>query len=235
MPTRRNTILALGSGATLLAGWAALAGGSPQQAVALPPPAFDPPNPAARDSAVLAGGCFWGVQAVYQHTRGVLNAVSGYAGGDPKRADYGSVSSGSTGHAESVEVSFDPGQLSYGRLLQIFFSVVHDPTQRDRQGPDTGTQYRSVVFFRSPAQKEVAARYIAQLDAAKVLAAKIVTQLVPLPAFFPAEAYHQDYATRNPGSPYIARFDAPKVANLQRLFASQYRESPVLVSAQRTA
>ena len=173
------------------------------------------------------------MQAVYQHTRGVLNAVSGYAGGDAQRANYQSVSSGASGHAEAVDVMYDPRQLSYGRLLQIFFSVAHDPTQLDRQGPDTGPQYRSALFLRNAAQREVAERYIAQLDAAKVFPAKIVTKLSPLPAFFAAEAYHQDYATRNPHSPYIARFDAPKVANLQRLFAAQYRAAPVLVAGQR--
>ena len=235
MGTRRNTLLALGAGTTLLAGWTWLGSKATaaEQATLLPPPVFDPPNTAAKDITVVAGGCFWGVQAVYQHTRGVLNAVSGYAGGDPQRATYQSVTSGRSGHAEAVEVSFDPGQVSYGRLLQIFFSVAHDPTQLDRQGPDTGPQYRSALFFTSPAQQQVAERYIAQLDAARVFPATIVTQRVLLPAFFAAEADHQDYATRNPRSPYIARFDAPKIANLQRLFAAQYRAAPVLVSAQR--
>ena len=233
MVTRRNTLLALGSSATLLAGWATFGAGAAESATVLPAPAFDPPETAAKASAVFAGGCFWGVQAVFQHTRGVLNAVSGYAGGDPQRANYQSVSSGRSGHAEAVEVSFDPRQVSYGRLLQIFFSVAHDPTQLNRQGPDTGTQYRSAVFFQGPAQQQVAERYIAQLDAASVFPAKIVTQLLPLPAFFAAEPYHQDYAMRNPHSPYIVRFDAPKVANLQRLFAKQYRDAPVLVATQR--
>jgi peptide-methionine (S)-S-oxide reductase len=231
MFTRRNTLLGLGSAAALLAAssWRAVAG---EAATAVPPPAFDPPGAAARDRAVVAGGCFWGVQAVYQHTRGVLNAVSGYAGGDPKRANYQAVSSGSSGHAEAVDISFDPRLVSYGRLLQIFFSVAHDPTQLDRQGPDTGPQYRSAIFFQGPAQRQVAERYIVQLDAAKVFPSKIVTQLVQLPGFFAAEAYHQDYATRNPRSAYIARFDAPKIVNLQRLFAPQYREAPVLVAGQ---
>jgi peptide-methionine (S)-S-oxide reductase len=232
MATRRNTLLALGSGAALLAAWPPVAGAA-ESAVVLPPPAFDPPDAAEKASAVVAGGCFWGVQAVFQHTRGVLNAVSGYAGGDPQRANYQSVSSGASGHAEAVDVSHDPRQISYGRLLQIFFSVAHDPTQLDRQGPDTGPQYRSALFFRNAAQREVAERYIAQLDAARVFPAKIVTKLSQLPAFFPAEAYHQDYATRNPRSPYIVRFDAPKVANLQRLFAAHYRAAPVLVASQR--
>jgi peptide-methionine (S)-S-oxide reductase len=233
MLTRRNTLLALGAGATLLAAWALPGAGAAEAAVVLPPPADDPPGTGAKDTAVVAGGCFWGVQAVFQHTRGVLNAVSGYAGGDPQRANYQAVSSGRSGHAEAVEITFDPRQISYGRLLQIFFSVAHDPTQLDRQGPDTGPQYRSALFHRTPAQKQVAERYIAQLDAAKLFPARIVTQVVALPAFFPAEASHQDYATRNPHSPYIARFDAPKVANLKRLFAAQYRETPVLVASQR--
>ena len=233
MANRRTTLLALGAGATLLAGWSWQGAGAAESAVVLPPPAYDPPDTLARASAVVAGGCFWGVQAVYQHTRGVFNALSGYAGGDPQRATYQSVSAGASGHAEAVDISHDPRQLSYGRLLQIFFSVAHDPTQLDRQGPDTGTQYRSALFFRTPAQQQVAERYIAQLDAAKLFPAKIVTQLVPLPAFFAAEAYHQDYAARNPRSAYIARFDAPKIAHLQRLFTAQYRAEPVLVAGQR--
>ena len=233
MTTRRKTLLAMGSGATLVAGWSWLGAGAAEQATMVPPPAFDPPDAAAKANAVVAGGCFWGVQAVFQHTRGVLNAVSGYAGGDPQKANYQSVSSGGSGHAEAVSISFDPKQVSYGRLLQIFFSVAHDPTQLNRQGPDTGSQYRSALFFQGPAQQQVAERYIAQLDAARVFPAKIVTQVLPLPAFFAAEAYHQDYAMRNPRSPYIARFDAPKVANLQRLFATQFRDAPVLVATQR--
>jgi peptide-methionine (S)-S-oxide reductase len=217
MDTRRNTLLALGSAATLLAGWAWLGGNASaaEQATLVPPPAFDPPNAAAKETAVFAGG-----------------AVSGYAGGDPKLANYQSVSTGRSGHAEAVQVTFDPRQVSYGRLLQIFFSVAHDPTQLDRQGPDSGPQYRSALFYQSPAQQQVAQRYIAQLDAAHVFRAKIVTQLAPLAGFFVAEGYHQDYATRNPDAPYIAHFDAPKIANLQRLFGPQYRQAPVLVASQ---
>ena len=233
MSNRRTTLLALGSGATLLAGWSWLGSSAAAAEKATPPPAFDPPNTAARETAVFAGGCFWGVQAVFQHTRGVLNAVSGYSGGDQRSANYASVSAGRSTHAEAVEVSFDPRQVSYGKLLQVFFSVAHDPTQLDRQGPDAGPQYRSALFYRSPVQKQVAERYVAQLEAARVFAGRIVTQLVPLETFYPAEAYHQDYATRNPHSPYIKAFDAPKIANLQRLFAAQYRASPVLVAAQR--
>ena len=233
MVTRRNTLLALGSGATLLAGWGVLGAGAAEPATVVPAPAFDPPDAAAKASAVFAGGCFWGVQAVFQHTRGVLNAVSGYAGGDKQSANYASVSSRRSGHAESVQVTFDPKQVSYGQLLQIYFSVAHDPTQLNRQGPDSGPQYRSALFYQGAAQKQVAERYIAQLEASHAFGKKIVTRIVPLQAFFPAEAYHQDYATRNPHSPYIAAFDTPKIVNLQRLFAPLYRETPVLVASQR--
>jgi peptide-methionine (S)-S-oxide reductase len=211
------------------------AGIGAEKAVLLPAPAFDPPaQPAsAPETAVFAGGCFWGVQAVFQHTRGVLSAVSGYAGGAKETASYARIGSGRTGHAESVQITYDPAQISYGKLLQIFFSVAHDPTQLNRQGPDTGTQYRSAVFHQNAAQKETAERYMAQLDAAKVFSGKIVTQLVPLSsslAFYPAEAYHQDYATRNPRQPYIARFDRPKIENLKSMLPEVYREQPVLVS-----
>lgn len=190
---------------------------------ALPSPAKD------RETAVFAGGCFWGVQAVFQHTKGVLNAVSGYAGGSPADADYNRVSSGSTGHAEAVQVTYDPRQISYAQLLQIYFSVAHDPTQLNRQGPDSGTQYRSAIFFQDPAHKAVAERYVAQLDTAHVFPNKIVTQLNPLQGFYPAEGYHQNYATLHPESGYIARFDLPKIANLQKLMPAVYRAQPVLV------
>ncbi len=208
-----------------------------ENAVKLPAPMLDIPTgtqaaPATRETAVFAGGCFWGVQAVFQHTRGVLNAVSGYAGGQKETASYASIGSGRTGHAESVQITYDSKQISYGKLLQIYFSVAHDPTQLNRQGPDSGTQYRSAVFYQDTSQKQVAERYIAQLDAAKVFTGKIVTQLTPLTAFYPAEAYHQDYATRNPRSPYIARFDLPKIANLKSVMPELYREKPVLVLSQ---
>ena len=205
-----------------------------EKAVKLPPPALDLPanTQGARETAVFAGGCFWGVQAVFQHTQGVLNAVSGYAGGQKETANYASVGSGRTGHAESVQVTYDPAQISYGKLLQIYFSVAHDPTQFNRQGPDSGTQYRSAVFYKDASQQQVAQRYIAQLDAAQVFADKIVTQLMPLNAFYPAEAYHQDYATLNPRSPYIMSFDLPKIANLKSVMPELYREKPVLVSSQ---
>jgi peptide-methionine (S)-S-oxide reductase len=184
----------------------------------------------ASDSIVFAGGCFWGIQAVFQHTKGVLNAVSGYAGGKSSTADYETVSSGSSGHAEAVQVSFDPKQVSYGQLLQIYFSVAHDPTQVDRQYPDVGTQYRSAIFYRGDKQKLVAQRYIAQLDSAKAFDQKIATKVDALDKFYPAERYHQNYATLHPDSSYIARFDLPKIGNLKAMFSGLYRDDPVLVS-----
>ena len=205
-----------------------------ESSVTLPAPAFDAPvaSHPGRETAVFAGGCFWGVQAVFQHTKGVLNAVSGYAGGQKNTADYQLVSGGDTGHAESVQVTYDPNQISLGKLLQIYFSVAHDPTQLNKQYPDSGTQYRSAVFYHDVGQKQIAERYIAQLDSAHVFPSKIVTQLSPLSAFYPAEAYHQDYATLHPDSRYIATFDLPKVGNLKKEFPALYRETPVLVAAQ---
>ncbi|HEY4405917.1 MAG TPA: peptide-methionine (S)-S-oxide reductase MsrA [Xanthobacteraceae bacterium] len=204
-----------------------------EPAIVIPAPAADAPKPAASglQTVVLAGGCFWGVQAVFQHVKGVSQAVSGYAGGSKETASYEVVSSGRTGHAESVQVTFDPRQISYGRILQIYFSVAHDPTQLNRQGPDTGTQYRSAIFYRDESQKSVAQAYVAQLDKAGVFKRPIVTQISQLTEFYPAEAYHQDYATLHPSSPYIAFNDLPKVENLQRVFAEVYRDRPVLVSA----
>ncbi|MDB5946630.1 MAG: peptide methionine sulfoxide reductase [Ramlibacter sp.] len=229
---RKFTQTTLLAGAMLLAGWAWLGSSqAAESAVSLPPPAVDEPAQAGRETAVFAGGCFWGVQAVFQHTQGVLGAVSGYAGGDQASANYERVSSGRTGHAEAVQVSFDPRKISYGKLLQIYFSVAHDPTQVNRQGPDPGPQYRSAVFYQSAQQQHVAQQYIAQLDAAHVFGKQIATQVVALPAFYPAEPHHQDYATRNPNAAYIATFDLPKIANLKRLFSPIYRETPVLVGA----
>ena len=198
---------------------------------ALPMPAVDqPPGQATSAVVVLAGGCFWGVQGVFQHVKGVTNAVSGYAGGDRKSADYEAVSSGRTGHAESVQVTYDPRQISYGRVLQIFFSVAHDPTQLNRQGPDTGTQYRSAIFPLDADQAEVAKAYIAQLDQAHVFKKAIVTRIESDRSFYPAENYHQDFLTRNPTYPYIVYNDLPKIANLERLFPDRYRADPVLVA-----
>jgi peptide-methionine (S)-S-oxide reductase len=192
--------------------------------------AADSAKPQAPDSIVFAGGCFWGIQAVFQHTRGVLNAVSGYAGGKSSTADYETVSSGSSGHAESVQVTFDPKQVSYAQLLQIYFSVAHDPTQLNRQYPDVGTQYRSTIFYQGDGQKLVAQRYIAQLDSGKAFDKKIATQVAVLDKFYPAERYHQNYATLHPDSTYIARFDLPKIGNLKALFPALYRDEPVLVA-----
>jgi peptide-methionine (S)-S-oxide reductase len=216
-----------------LASWSFPGSGfAADKAVKLPPPTQDVHATAGTETAVFAGGCFWGVQAVFQHTKGVLNAVSGYAGGDKSTAHYELVGSGRTGHAESVQVTYDPKQVSFGTLLQIYFSVAHDPTTLNRQGPDTGPQYRSAVFYRGAEQKRVTESYIAQLDAAKVFPARIVTEVRPLTGFYPAEAYHQDYATRNPTSPYIVAFDLPKIANLKATLPQLYREQPVLVAGQ---
>jgi peptide-methionine (S)-S-oxide reductase len=176
----------------------------------------------AKETFVLAGGCFWGVQAVFQHVKGVVSATSGYSGGTVKNPDYETVSSGSTGHAESVQIVYDPSQVTYGELLRVFFSVAHDPTELNHQGPDDGTQYRSIIFLTSDSQKHVAEAYIAQLDQAKVYRHKIVTEVVPLKAFYAAEAYHQNYATLHPDNPYIVYNDAPKVANLRKEFPELY-------------
>ena len=202
-----------------------------EDAVIIPPPTVDVQNASGIQTVVLAGGCFWGVQGVFQHTAGVVNAVSGYSGGNKLNADYRTVSTGTTGHAESVEVKFDPKKISYGKILQIFFSVAHDPTQLNRQGPDSGTQYRSAIFTTSDEQKKVTDAYIAQLDAAGVYTKPIVTKVGPLEAFFSAEAYHQDYLTLHPNQPYIAYNDIPKVENLKKIFAANYIEKPTLVSS----
>jgi peptide-methionine (S)-S-oxide reductase len=195
------------------------------------PPLADLPNSTSSgtERAVFAGGCFWGVQAVFEHTLGVTSAVSGYAGGTPAAPSYEQVSSGGTGHAESVEITFDPKQISFGHLLQIYFSVAHDPTQLNRQGPDGGTQYRSEIFATSDAQQRAAKAYIAELDKARVFPRHIVTKVERLKAFYPAESYHQDYATLHPDSPYIARYDLPKITNLKKLYPEFYREQAVLV------
>jgi peptide-methionine (S)-S-oxide reductase len=177
-----------------------------------------------QQTAVLAGGCFWGVQAVFQHVKGVTSATSGYAGGSAETAQYETVSNGDTGHAESVRITFDPSQVTYGQLLRVFFSVVTDPTELNRQGPDTGTQYRSVIFYANDEQKHIAESYIAQLGQAKVFSSRIVTQVVPLKAFYPAEDYHQNYATLHPDNPYIAMNDAPKVEHLREEFPAMYKE-----------
>jgi peptide-methionine (S)-S-oxide reductase len=202
-----------------------------EDAVIIPAPSADVQASDGIQTAVIAGGCFWGVQGVFQHTAGVVNAVSGYAGGSKATADYQMVSTGATGHAESVEIKYDPRKISYGKILQIFFSVVHDPTQLNRQGPDSGTQYRSAIFTTSDEQNKVADAYIAQLNAAKVYKKPIVTKVGPLEGFYPAEAYHQDYLTLHPNQPYIAYNDIPKVENLKKVFADNYIEKPTLVSS----
>ena len=203
---------------------------SAEDAIVIPPPTIDAQPTGGAQTAVLAGGCFWGVQGVFQHTAGVLNAVSGYSGGSKTTADYQMVSTGTTGHAESVQITYDPKKISYGKILQIFFSVVHDPTQLNRQGPDTGTQYRSAIFTANDEQKKVAEAYIAQLNAAKVYRKPIVTKVGPLQAFYAAEDYHQDYLTLHPTQPYIVFNDIPKVENLKKIFAENYSEKPALVS-----
>lgn len=188
-----------------------------------------------REIAVLAGGCFWGVQGVYEHVKGVLRAVSGYTGGSRATAQYETVSTGITGHAESVQITFDPHQISYAQILQIFFSVVHDPTELNRQGPDVGTQYRSAIFPLSPEQARIATSYIAQLNRARVFDGAIVTRIEPGKVFYPAEEYHQDYLVHNPDNPYIFYNDLPKIADLKRLFPSMFRPHPALVLTAQTA
>ena len=202
-----------------------------EDAVIIPAPVMDLKAGDGVQTAILAGGCFWGVQGVFQHTAGVLNAVSGYAGGSKATANYTMITTGATGHAETVEIKYDPKKISYGKLLQIFFSVVHDPTQLNRQGPDVGTHYRSAIFTNSDEQKKVAEAYIAQLNAAKVYKKPIVTKIGPLEAFYAAEDYHQDYLTLHPNQPYIAYNDIPKVENLKKIFAENYLEKPTLVSS----
>ena len=193
-------------------------------ALAFPDPQLDAPlTPAAgKQTAVFAGGCFWGVESVFEHVKGVQAVQSGYAGGTPRTADYETVSSGSTGHAESVQVRFDPSKISYGQLLKVFFTAAHDPTQLNRQGPDRGTQYRSAIFYTSDEQQRIATAYIAQLQTAKLYPRPIVTQVNALKTFYPAESYHQDYARRHPRDPYIVINDAPKVAHLKQWFPALY-------------
>jgi peptide-methionine (S)-S-oxide reductase len=198
--------------------------GAPLLAAPLPLPAVDAPKAAApgAQTAVFAGGCFWGVEAVFRHVKGVKSAVSGYAGGNKSTASYEIVSTGMTGHAESVQVTYDPSQITYGELLRIFFSVAHDPTQFNRQGPDHGTQYRSAIFAENAEQKRIADAYIAQLTAAKAFTDPIVTQVVQLPAFYPAEDYHQNYLAKHPEQPYIVYNDLPKLAALKEQFPARY-------------
>ncbi|RDJ04030.1 peptide-methionine (S)-S-oxide reductase MsrA [Rhizobium grahamii] len=209
------------------------AGSAAEEPHVVPAPVQDMSSGAGLETAVLAGGCFWGVQGVFQHVDGVVSATSGYTGGGKTTAQYEAVGTGTTGHAESVQVVFDPTKVSYGHLLQIYFSVAHDPTELNRQGPDTGTQYRSAIFPMNDMQAKVAKAYIGQLKQARVYDAAIVTKIEPGKTFYPAEGYHQNFLTNNPTYPYIVINDLPKIKNLRRLFPKDYRSEAVLVSAVR--
>lgn len=217
----RSSLLVVASAAALFyaLGWNP-AGGS----TSLPDPNVDESTAVAKGSetVVVAGGCFWGIQAVFEHVKGVTQATAGYSGGSVKSPSYEQVSSGETGHAESVEVVYDPSRVTFGQLLRIFFSVAHDPTQLNRQGPDEGTQYRSAIFYTTPDQQRIAQAYVDQLTQAKAFSSPIVTQMVPFQAFFRAEDYHQDYALHHPDNPYILINDLPKVANLKKQFPNLY-------------
>ena len=216
-------------------GWGVMFNAGPaaaEKGVRVPVPAVASPQPsAARETAVFAGGCFWGVQGVFQHVNGVTSAVSGFTGGNQGDAHYERVSNGDTGHAEAVRVTYDPRRITYGQLLRIYFSVAHDPTELNRQGPDSGTQYRSAIFPADAAQRRVAEGYIAQLNGSGVYPAPIVTRTDPLAGFYPAEAHHQDYLALHPSDAYIARNDVPKVQALKRMFPDQYQDRPALVNA----
>ncbi|QEI07854.1 peptide-methionine (S)-S-oxide reductase MsrA [Pigmentiphaga aceris] len=228
---RRRVLLAALPCLGAVAAWRALPASAAELVTVIPSPSDDvvATSGAKEAVAVIAGGCFWGVQAVYQHVKGVRNAVSGYAGGDAKTANYDAIGSGRTGHAEAVKISYDPSQVSYGTLLQIFFSVVHNPTELNRQGPDTGTQYRSTIFPVDAEQRRVAERYIAQLDQTKLFRQKIATTIEPDKVFYPADDYHQDFLVRHPNHPYIVINDQPKIEQLKKVFPAQYQDKPVLV------
>lgn len=232
---KRHLAAALSAAGIMLLIWGAFdhfAASAAEPPVAVPPPTLDNPKAAGpRQTAVLAGGCFWGVQAVFQHLNGVQRALSGYAGGDRSTAQYETVSGGRTGHAESVEITFDPGVVSYGEILQVFFSVAHDPTQLNRQGPDSGTQYRSAIFYADDKQKEIATAYIAQLEKAGKFARPIVTRVDPLKGFYAAEDYHQDYLLKHPTDLYIVVNDQPKVRNFQRTLPDLYRTKAATVGS----
>jgi len=219
MTSVRMSLILLGSLLASVACTARAAAPAP-----VPAPLVDATRATApgKETTVVSGGCFWGVQAVFRHVKGVISATSGYSGGSARNAEYEIVSTGETGHAESVQIVFDPSQITYGELLRVFFSVAHDPTQLNRQGPDEGTQYRSSIFYTNDEQKRIAESYIAQLDKAAVFPHRIVTQVVPLKAFYPAEAYHQNYAALHPNQPYIFFNDAPKVEHLRQEFPDLY-------------
>jgi peptide-methionine (S)-S-oxide reductase len=230
--TNRSGAAALIVGAALMAIGFAATRSTAEVARVVPPPAVDEPVGASTSEvAVVAGGCFWGVQGVFQHVDGVTSAVSGYDGGAKATAHYQMTSTGETGHAESVKITFDPHKISYGRLLQVFFSVAHDPTELNYQGPDTGTQYRSAIFPQDGEQAQVAKDYIAELDKAHAFSAPIVTTIEPGKTFYPAEDYHQNFLAKNPTYPYIVVNDLPKIEALKRLFPKLYRPDPVLVGA----
>jgi peptide-methionine (S)-S-oxide reductase len=235
---KRSAAAAISAGAIMLILWGTLGHvgvSAAERSVEIPLPAVDNPKAAGQlQTAVLAGGCFWGVQAVFQHMNGVQRALSGYAGGDRATAEYEVVSSGRTGHAESVQVTFDPGVVSYGEILRVFFAVAHDPTQLNRQGPDSGTQYRSAIFYADDKQKEIATAYIAQLEQTGKFGKPIVTRVDPLRGFYAAEGYHQDYLLRHPNDPYIVFNDLPKVRNFKRALPDLYRDEAVPVGAGRT-
>jgi peptide-methionine (S)-S-oxide reductase len=226
----RHFLTLVGTACLLAIGLHFGAAGAAESAVVIPTPSIDEPAAGRHtETAVFAGGCFWGVQGVFQHVKGVTNAVSGYAGGDKGSAQYETVSRGNTGHAEAVQVTFDPSQVSYGKLLQVYFSVAHNPTELNFQGPDHGTQYRSALFPLDDGQRKVATAYIAQLDAAKVFPKPIVTHVEAFKGFYAAEAYHQNFLTLNPDYPYIVYNDLPKVADLKKVFPAQYADKPALV------
>jgi peptide-methionine (S)-S-oxide reductase len=233
-PAGRHMPLAVLLGVVSVAGVLVGSAFQAEKARVIPAPAADQAvSQSASETAVVAGGCFWGVQGVFQHVKGVTNALSGYAGGQKHTAEYERVGLGDTGHAESVQITYDPKQISYGRLLQIFFSVAHDPTQLNRQGPDFGTQYRSAVFPVNADQARVAKAYIDQLNEARAFDKKIATKIEMDRPFYPAEAYHQDFLTRNPRYPYIVINDLPKISELKRVFPDAYRDAPVLVAGSR--
>jgi len=230
----RLSLCAAAVGALAIAAFAVAPSRAAEDAVVIPPPAADVPPAEGLQTAVVAGGCFWGVQGVFQHVEGVTSAVSGYAGGAANTAHYDMVATNTTAHAEAVQVTFDPRRVSYGHILQIYFSVAHDPTELNRQGPDVGTQYRSAIFPANPEQTQIAEAYVAQLNQAHVFDAPIVTKIEPGRDFYPAESYHQDFLTRNPRYPYIVINDLPKIENLKRLFPDLFTATPVLVAAARS-
>jgi peptide-methionine (S)-S-oxide reductase len=232
MLMRRLTSLAAGAALLAFAALAVVSRSDAETASIVPPPSVDEASTTATpEVAVLAGGCFWGVQGVFQHVAGVTSAISGYAGGDAATAHYEKVGTGATGHAESVRITFDPRRISYGRILQIYFSVAHDPTQLNYQGPDRGPQYRSTIFPMTQEQADIAKAYIAQLNQAHVFHAPVVTTTEPGRAFYSAEAYHQDFLTRHPGNAYIVSYDLPKIRKLELVFPNLYRSDPVLVAS----